>query len=287
MENHFLDRFLSNVENKEQVSIHDLELIADALINIHDYGVSFKKAFGLTNKVGRPSVKKNKSNIFKSMSDGFLGNPLFLNSFLSKVDQGLLPDTESLEKVASVLLNMRDSGASLKRAFGLIKKTGWKELDITRLSFYDLIKSEQWIIYHDFERYRKQYHNSKHRYQKPLELLEMKYGESSRNLERIISKTTKVAPIYLEPIKIKQRELWEFYFQSRRCLHKKNITDAIKLISTEKKCNEKEVRLKLLDLYDEVINNRKYTIILRGQYDYPRRIRSLVNSELGNICNID
>ncbi len=157
--------FLLAVSNKEPPKMSDLKLIAEALIEMHDYGVSFKKAFGLTGTGGPKPKIKHTSNTFKSMSDGFLGNPLYLNCFLSKVDQGLLPKTEDLKKVNAALLKIRDKKVRFKKAFGIIQQTGKKPLDITRLSFNDLIRSEKWIIYHDFKRFKAIYAKNKRSYQ--------------------------------------------------------------------------------------------------------------------------
>jgi len=280
MENHFLDRFLFDISNKEPPKISDLKLIAKALIEMHDYDVSFKKAFGLTGTGGAKPKIKHVSNAFKSMSDGFLRNPLYLNCFLSKVDQGLLPKTEDLEKVATALLKMRDKKVRLKKAFGIIQQTGKKPLDITRLSFNDLIRSEKWIVYHDFKRFKAIYAKNKRSYLTPLVLMEEKYYLSSSKLERIYSEVQKCVPIYLEPIQIKQRELWSFYFTNRKYFETKDVASTIDLISKKSQYDEKSICSKFIALYEEVALYQKYVIILRGSLNYPRRIQTLLTQEL-------
>jgi len=267
----------------------DLKLIAEAIINMHDYDISFKKAFGLAGKGGpRPKII-HKSNKCKLMSDGFIGNPWFLCLFLSKVNQGLQPKTEDLEKVANALLKMHRSGGkkvSFKKAFGVKEQTGSKELDITKLSFNDLIRSEKWIIYHDFQRFKKRYKDDKYSYSKPLELMEEKYSVSGRNLERIFSKVQKCVPLFLESIRINQRELWFFYFTNRKYIGEKITPREIEVISKKNKCDQKEVYLRLVSLYEEVVVHQKYTMILRGSFDYPARIKKRLILELKPIYEL-
>lgn len=221
------------------------------------------------------------------MSQGFLGNPLFLNSFLSEVNQGNQPKIEDLQRIASALIKMRDEGKSLKTAFGIRKKTGWKGLDITQLSLTELVKSEKWLVYYVFEEYRK-----KKTYGKALEAVEnelfkknpQQEKEAIRQIERIVSETKKCFDIYALPIKIKQDEIWKFYFSCRKHLITKTILEAITIISVENHCTEWDVCLNLAELYREVVIRKKYVLITTGKYDYPKR--HLLETELQPIYEL-
>ena len=270
----FLVRFLSSISAGEQPSLTDSRQVANALIQIHDYGISFKSAFGLTDKRGRKRKNLNEaaiSDALISMSQGFLGNPIYLNSFLSKANQGLQQKSDNLQRVASALIKMRD-GISFKLAFGIIEKTGNKKLDITAMPFSDIVSDYRWIIHYAYKKYRK--FNT---HEVACELVSdnilvnnRNTGYSTRRIESILAETKACADIYAMPIKIRQRKAWALYFANR-----KNIKEI-----------DQCVLLELAGLYEEVVLKKRYALITRGTHDYPERLTALIEKELGPIYEI-
>lgn len=281
MENHFLNRFLLHISNKEQPNMSDLKLIAEALIDMNDYGVKFKKAFRLADGKGRgrKPLKQHPSNAFKSMSEGFLGNPLYLNSFLSKVDQELFPKNENLEQVADALLKMRDDNTSLKKAFGIIQKTGSKKIDTNNLNFNTIYSSENWIIYYAYKKYWR-------RIKKPTddvvcELIrenvsickQIKGSKrwrnySTRQIQRIIA-DLKLLDCMVTQARSTQTALWKLYFSNKNNISKKEIQD-----------NERNIYYAFHDLYQEVVLKKKYCLITRGSRAYPIRLTKKIDLDL-------
>lgn len=284
MENHFLDRFLLNISNKERPKMSDLELVAKALIEMHDYGVSFKKAFGLTGTGGPKPKIIHTSNAFKSMSDGFLGNPLYLNSFLSKVDQGSQPKREDLEKVAGSLLKMRDKNdlgkkVSIEKCFGIIQKTGWKKIDIHNLNFNTIYSSEKWIIYHAYKKYWKSI--KKPTDEVVCELVcenvsiskQIKGGKrdikySTRQIQRIMADLKPLNDM-ATVAKSTQGALWKFYLSNKNSISNKLIQD-----------NDRNTYHSFHRLYQEVVIKKKYCLITRGSRDYPMRLTKKIDLDL-------
>lgn len=297
MSDSFLSRFLSTISAETLPNADDLKLIANALIQMHGYGVSFKTAFGLADNRGRkPKTPKNtlQSDSFQSMGKGFLGNPLFLNRFLSKVDQEQQPRREDLQQVANALIKIRDNGESLKSAFGIIEKTGHKQLDITQIPFNELVSHENWIIYYAYEKYIKTETDTEtcELISESLLVKKIIKGEiknrrySSRQIQRIIAETKTCFEIYATPIKIKQRETWRCYFSSKKHIRGKSILDTIEAISSDTQRDWWEICLKLAGLYEEVVIKKKYAPITRGTRDYPKRITKCVESDLQAIYEI-
>lgn len=291
MGDYFLGRFLSNISEGTPPSLKDLKLIADALIQMHDYGVSFKTAFDLADKRGRkPKNSKNtlRSDSFQLMKSGFLGNPIYLCRFISTVEQGRQPKIKDLQRVANALLKMRDEDESLASAFGMRQKTGHKQLDITQIPFGELVRHEKWIIYYAYEKYRKTKNHEDTRALINENILVKKQVKgaireihySTRQIEQIVSDVRKRVDIYALPIKIKRREIWKIYFSNRKYLLKSSILEAIENISLEAQRDEWGICLELADLYEEVVTRKKYAPITRGTRDYPRRVVARLEIEL-------
>jgi hypothetical protein len=192
MSDSFLSRFLSNVSEETSPNLDDLRFVASALIQMHDYGVSFKTVFGLADNRGRNSkTPKNtpQSDSFQSMNWGLLGNPFFLNRFLSKVDQGQQPKIEHLQRVANALIKMRNDKKSLKSAFGMIEQTGSKGLGLSgsKIDFSIFCQSDKWEIYHANKKYffRKKL-RIKRQGETSLTLVSDEFGLDERRIKRIL-----------------------------------------------------------------------------------------------------
>lgn len=289
----FLTRFLSDVDNGIPPSLTDLKAVANALIQMHDYGVSFKRAFCLADKRGQKSKQTTLiSDSFQSMmNNGFLGNPLFLCGFLCKAGQGQQPNTKDLKLVANALLKMRDNNESIKSVFGLLQKTSHKTFDDVRLHFfkskYSIYKSEKWLIYHTYKKHRKSKNHADtiHLMSEKLskELREKgKSGGSDRQIERIVKEVKEEVdrnPFYKRDEE-KQRKLWSFYFKNRKYLVIDNLIESIKNISIINQCSEKDVYTKLITLYDEVLIRKRFILSVWGKPDYPKRLKNHIKKDL-------
>ncbi len=283
--NNFLDRFLSDINNQAPPRLEDLKLILNALIQMHDYGVSFKTAFGLADNRGRnPKTPKNtpQSDSFQSMSRGLLGNPYFLNGFLSKVDQGQQPKIEDLQRVANALIKMRDDKKSVKSAFGILEKTGSKGLVLSgsKIDFSKFYQSDKWAVYHTNKKYRfRKKLRIKRQGETSLTLVSDEFGLDERQIKRILAET-KAHEYLLIPIQTKQRDIWKFYFSTRKHLITKSLSEAIKDISEENKRKEWQVYCDLASLYEEVVVDRAYSLAIRGTLTYPKRLTKRLKAEL-------
>ncbi len=271
MDDNFLTRFLSHISKGTLPDLADSKRVSNALIQMHDYGVSFKKVFNLADKRGRKPKNELStliSDSFQLMSQGFLGNPLFLNRFLSTVDEGKQPKPEDLKLVATALIKMRDDGKSINAAFGITQRTGWKELDVTQLSYTDLVKSEKWAVYYAYKKHiKKQTHEntidsvSKVSFKKQVKGVNRDIRYSARQIERIVSETRNCFDIYALPIKLNYQKMWKLYFSCKKYLTTKSISEVIAIISVENKCTEWDVCLNLTELYREVVIRKKYVLI--------------------------
>jgi hypothetical protein len=236
----FLTRFLSDVDNGIPPSLTDLKAVANALIQMHDYGVSFKRAFYLVDKRGqKPKQPTLISNSFQLMSNGFLGNPLFLNGFLCKASHEQQPDIKHLKLTANALLEMRDNNESIEAAFELLKKTSHKTFNDAILhrfqSKYSIYKSEKWLIYHAYKKHRKTKTHADTIYLMSEEIIRSKKrGGSDHQIERIVKEVKEFDKQYFhcDYKKEQQRKLWSFYFKNRKYIVRDNLIESIENIST-------------------------------------------------------
>ncbi len=279
----FLARFLTSVENQIEPNQEDLKAVAQALIQVGDYGESFKKAFFLADSRGRKAKTNDiqqKSNDFYSMSMGFLagGAPFWLVSFLSNVNQQKTPELMVLKSVATALKEVSCGNQSFKSAFGLLKKTGQKdELCFTQIPFSDVLQSPLWLIYHEYRRQRKRFNYE----QALLNVQDRDHRRRSvRHIERIIKHIEDHHLYIFDIVSHSQRRNWSFFIKNRRNLEKFSLSEAIQVISVEQNITERDVCLEFFKLYQEVAIIKKFVRVYHGRSYYPNRLTKLVKSEL-------
>jgi hypothetical protein len=283
-----LHRFLNAVAKGEQPSLSDLRFITEALIRMHDSGESFKKSFGLNSSKGRkPSklVDTPAAKSFQSMSEGWLGQgPFWLNRFLSAVDQQRIPKAEDLKSMAQALGELMND-KSLVAAFDMRQKTSSKKLmeDFNLNRFYKSHELEVYLIYRqqagETGQFRKMAYDEELLH-KTSEIT----GRSDRHIWRMVKAVSEYYYL-LNTAKKCQEESWEIY--NSYCRYLKQNTDIQKAIAgLLGEYKSKKPCLILASLYEEILKNQKYALIMTGKRQYSPDLRRLVKANLEPISQM-
>jgi hypothetical protein len=291
-----LHRFLNAVAKEEQPSLSDLRFITEALIRMRDSGESFKKAFGLNSSKGRKpskSVNTPVTKSFRSMSEGWLGQgPFWLNRFLSAVDQQRIPKADDLKSMAHALRELElMNNPSLVAAFDMRQKTSSKKLmeDFNLNRFYKSHELEVYLIYRqqagETEQFRKMDYDAELLHQ-TSEIASYSIGHiySEEHIWRMVKAVSEYYYL-LNSAKKSQEESWKIY--DSYCCHLKQNTDIQKSIAgLLGEYKSKKPCLILVSLYEEVLKNQKYALIMTGKRQYPPDLKRLVKANLEPISQI-